>query len=270
MSTRSVTYQGGPVGSFDVTGPRGVTPRAFGGQTVLEYVQDPSVGVFFDLGLSGYPELTTSGSAGGITLASDAGGATSVVYTDSNEPAIRITCDTTDNDGALIRVPAAPVRIGAAATGDIGFAARFAVPTATSYNAFVGLVDTDEDQDLIGNTGTLAAASNYVGFQVLESAATTLRVIFGAGGQTPQVIGANVATLAAGTFVDLAIKFDKSAGELYFYVDGELVATATSTQIAADTFPNDVNLVPGAAVATATGAARSIDISALRLARAID
>lgn len=250
-------------------GSRGVTHKAFKGLDILEFIQNPENGTAFDLVLGGVPTLAVNDNIGGYAFPSSAGGAVGVSVADDRSGCMEISTDSGDNDVSILKRADFPVRIGADATGSFAIAARVAVSSVSDTNFLFGFAVSTANSTILTSSGVLGT-QDFVGFQITEANDTTLRVVHKDGGSAVVVDLASAATVAADTFINLAIRFNKPTGELEYYVDNVLVATVTASTIAAAGFPDDADMVPVLAVANGAAASRTLTASAFRGVRAID
>lgn len=263
MSYRTANY-------IDVNpGQRGVTLKAFTDLHLVEVLQDPALGAAFDLGLGGVPTLAANASAQGYAFPADTGSTVAVAIGDTRAGCLALSTDGTDNDTAVLKKADFPVRFGADAGGSFAIAARVALSSVSNTNFLFGFAASAATTAILGATGTLGS-EDFVGFQITEGADTTLRIVHKDGATAVVVDEASAATVAADTFINLAIRYDHEAGTILYYVDNALVATVSAATIEAAGFPDDADLVPVLVLANGSAATRTLTASAFRGVRAID
>lgn len=132
---------------------------------------------------------------------------------------------------------------------------------------FVGLGSLAPAADnLVNNTGALAATLSCLGFQCLQDDGDQVDIVYQETGQTKQTVLANAVQLTANTYVKLGFIFDPNsldpAKTVKFYIasDGlqptEQSVYLNTTQVTAATFPDDSLLSP--VLYTKTGAAAEV------------
>jgi hypothetical protein len=188
----------------------------------------------------------------------------------------RLACDNTDNDLTMLQYGD---NVGGVIAGfsntaaDAGckqawFEAQFRVSNVTLMNHFIGFgEEASAAADWIGDDATFAD-KDYLGFHVLESAATTLTFRYHKAGQTAVIPLTSIGTLAVDTWYKVGFRFVpvnvpgyRSTHVFEIYFNGAPVATGvTATQVAAATFPSGEEMSPLFATKTGAGAAVNLDI----------
>lgn len=201
---------------------------------------------------------TTEGNWGNMTFFSSTGG-TATADTTEVGGGVAIGSDG-DNEGASMRTVIAPVKINLS-NGDFWLEFRMLTSTIadTKHGIFAGLTANTAFSATvpIAADGTLADI-NLVGFHRLEADGDAMDAVYKADGVTQVTVQADALTLVAATYVNLGLKFvsqrniGRGAGYLYWYKNGEVVASKLIPSAAGTDFPNDVMLGFAFAVLNAT------------------
>lgn len=101
---------------------------------------------------------------------------------------------------------------------------------------------------LADDTTGIVSTASVVGFHVPDATGTAIQTIFQKASQTKQVVSATAGTLVSNTWIKLGLLYDPFTGSgkaLRYFIDGiELPDYGTAAQVAAATFPDDVNVTP--------------------------
>lgn len=265
------------VNSVDYTGlntQRGPSPSIWGDCPVLDFLEDPSKGMyFFDdflmAGNMGPNTAAITGSLGAWTCYADIGAA--AIQADGQlEGGVLVLGSDGDNEGVTLSSTAGAFRITTTSTlalnQKLWFEARIArsTITATKIDAFVGLCDHTTSSGLaVGSIpitttiDTLSTTPNLLGFFSKGSVGSEWSAAYNLAGGTV-VLPTNLTTLmatvagaalTAAQFVKLGMVFDPNAQPV-------LISSASTGQTAGLTFRPlikfFVNGVPAAAFLTST------------------
>jgi hypothetical protein len=155
--------------------------------------------------------------------------------------------------------------------GDLAFECRIAISdlTTSCHSEFIGLaaVSAATTVQCLTAADDIYATTSVVGFQRLKDETTALDAVYQVSGQTKQD-GAvqtkldTIATLTAGTYVKLGIRYDLATNTLHWFVNGTEISAAalTSAQLAAATFPDTTFMTPIAAIMDDGTGAANLDI----------
>lgn len=245
-------------------GGAGPSPSVWGYAPVLDVVLDPNEGyallVDFVNGLPNVDSQAADGGAG-VTAVSELGGA------------CKITTGGTDNNEAIVQFggadAAAVFRIsdGAGEQKKLFFECRVKADTVTDAKAgfFVGLAASGvaAADGLIADDGTLAD-KDLIGFFRPEGDGDGVDFVYRKNGQAVQTAIADVATIAADTYVKLGFIYDPAAvasKKIAVFVNGvEQNTYVTAANIAAATFPDAVLLQAAAGIKTAEDVDHNIQL----------
>lgn len=182
--------------------------------------------------------------------------------------AITITTSSTDNHEVDIQTgygAGCPFVIASSSGRKLIYETRFRLGSVTAQNYFFGLAGTGSAaaDALITDAGAMASAS-YIGFAVLEGAATSLKFVYAKAGGAMQTVLTYGTAMAASTWVKAGFVFDPLAPaskRISVYVDNvEQSSYVTSTNISAATFPESVYLAPAAATKNGAASAKTVDL----------
>ena len=173
--------------------------------------------------------------------------------------------EATNNEGFVMSSAQGMVQISNSMK-KLWFEARVKFATVTDvWGGFVGLLEPGAAAAAvpIATDGTLAD-KNLIGFHRLEGDGDRFDLVYKADGQTAQTLLADAVTLVADTWIKVGFVFDPSEDPLkrikFYYNAVEIGTYATSTQLAAATFPSDITLsLAFGGMGTGTGVAQSID-----------
>lgn len=176
--------------------------------------------------------------------------------------AITLTTSATDNHEAWMQAgysAGAPFSIASSSGKKLVFESRIRLGSVTAQNYFVGLGAVGlAAADTITDAGAMASAG-YIGFAVLEGAATTLKFVYAKSGGAMQTVLSYGTAMAASTWVKVGFVFDPLAPtskRISVFVDNTEQSTyVTGTNISASTFPDGVAM--NFLIGTKNGAASS-------------
>lgn len=194
-----------------------------------------------------YAFLNTGVIAGGPTGVADVGDALGELSISGNDA---------DNDQGYVQFGSGNQYViennHTGNTGLVYFEARMKVASiADNACAFFlglgqGLV---ADNDLVDDTGALAAGKGYIGIRRLNDDGDKTDIIFQAASQTLNSVITNASTLVANTYFKFGLRYDPwavdTAKRIKFFLDGVEQSTyVTDTDIDAATFPEGEALQP--------------------------
>lgn len=187
---------------------------------------------------------------------SDSSGVATFSTADS-ESAIVVTSDG-DNEGFVLSMAAAPLRITSGSGRKVAFEARVksSTITDTKHGFFLGLFEplVPTASSHIQASGAMAD-ENFIGFHRLEGDGDKLDVVWKADTVTQQTaIGADAITLVADTYVKVGFVFDGATTIRFYYNETDLGSSVRigETQLEASAFPSDINLSMAFALINAT------------------
>lgn len=134
-------------------------------------------------------------------------------------------------------------------------------------SAFIGLCENfvpGAGDVLVDATNVPKSTTSLIGFLIPEADTTTFDFIYQETGQALQTINNGIGTLAVTTKIRLGFKYEPSADtsrRITVYVNGVPQASfVTGANIAADTFPDGVPMVPTWNLRTNTGTAYTMNV----------
>lgn len=206
--------------------------------------------------------------AGAYYSYQDTGNTIANVATEKNGIA-RISLDGTDNDETWLSPGTATTVNGVITSGTGGvqiFEARvrFGQVGNDSMACFIGMAEegaavADAKAD---NTGALAAAKDFIGFDVLHADGDALRFIYQKASQTQQIVYTKA--IVASQWYNLGFAYNPAASpskRLMVAIDNVPVAYVSATSIAAATFPSgeELNMLVGGKNGGAVASTLDID-----------
>lgn len=226
-------------------------------------ISEPGKGFHVFLDNTDIPKHASTGSAvtanlGPVNAYLDAGGFIRTPTTAVVDPGVEVGSDGDNELVTIIHGGAKGIMAGSSPT--LWFEAEIKSSTiaATKHGWFVGLVEhaaLAATNVLLDDSDALAD-KNLIGFNKLVTGGT-VDIVYKADGQTAQTLLATATTLVADTYVRLGFKLipkNPITKRVVFYVNGVAVSTyLTTTNMAAATFPSDVNLGVALTVNNATG-----------------
>ena len=117
--------------------------------------------------------------------------------------------------------------------------------TADDIGFFVGLAQPGRaaDTDLFGgDCAALAASLDYFGFATLEGDSTGLDLVYSEGASGTPTAVADVATLAAATWIRLGMRLDVSEDKIKCYVNGVYAGADFDIDIGSSNFPSNTDM----------------------------
>jgi hypothetical protein len=188
------------------------------------------------------------GGGGSYKSYEDTGGAISQLPTALGR--LSISTDNSDNDEVWLQSCGGTGvlgKISSTAKRKMWFEARIAASQIVTQNFFVGLAEEGlAAADTITDAGAMAS-KDFIGFRVLEDAASAVDIVYRKAGQTEQEVASAAHTLVANTFVNLGFVYDPDfvdrAQRIRFYINGVKQGSYVSaSQAAASTFPDGEEL----------------------------
>lgn len=181
-----------------------------------------------------------------------------ITFSTAAESAIVVTSDG-DNEGAVLSMAAAPIRITSGSGRKVAFEALVKSSTITDskHGFFLGLFEplVPTATSHIQASGAMAD-ENFIGFHRLEGDGDKLDVVWKADTITQQSsVGADAVTLVADTYVKVGFLFDGETTIRFYYNEDDLGSSVrvTETALEATSFPSDINLSMAFALINATG-----------------
>lgn len=249
--------------SFSEKGNRGPSPTIFGdlarhqhneqtGKCLFlfdDFARPPRLTASNTTAISGkyYSFLNTGVVAGGPTGVADVGDALGELSISGNDA---------DNDQGYVQFstgnPFVIQNDHSGNTGLVYFETRMKVASIADNSCafFAGLGQgLVADNDLVDDTGALAAAKAYIGIRRLNDDGDKTDIVFQAASQTLNAVITNASTLVANTYFKFGFRYDPwavdSAKRIKFFLDGVEQSTyVTDTEINAATFPEGEALTP--------------------------
>jgi hypothetical protein len=246
---------GGVLAGDDFTNFAGWSP-AIGGAVVIPAAAEQSAG-----GYAIYTDTATSASSVAAKSAAVNTCRMATGGTDNHE----VWLTTGSNLGAL-----GSITDTAGSERFMAFEAVFSVGqiAANTGAAFVGLAEPGlAAADTKANDTGVLASKDLIGFDTVQADPSLLNVVYRKAGQALVTVEAAAATLVADTLVNVGIVYNpksKPSEKIRFYINNEVVAVASATNIATATFPDGELLAFLAGIKTGAASAAYLDLKKWR------
>jgi len=238
------------------------SPNIWADCPVLDLIENPERGLYFWDDFQNFPKHSTAQQVQKYASYIDTGVTIQQIATD-RYGVLQIAGDDADNDEGSIttggNTGGLAVIGDSGAEGKLWFEARIAKSTIADNGKafFVGLAEEGlaGADTLVNDTGAFADKDCF-GFRVLQDNGEEVDLVWKKAGQTVQEV-ANIATMAADTYIKLGFIFDPSAPTTkrirLFINNVEYTTYITGTNIAAATFPDGEELALLLATKVGTG-----------------
>ncbi len=193
------------------------------------------------------PKIAADAPAGWtVTLVEAGAGESTITKPDGVDSGLLLTTDANEDDGITLQFQGEPFKLNTGCR-TLYFMARLQASEATQIDWLAGLCITD--------TTPLGGMTDGIYFEKLDGS-TSMSCTTEKNSSETQTD--SIGTFAAATDVTLEFYYDKATASVYFYVDGELVATHTTN------ICDDEDLTPTMQVLAGSAAARTLTIKQIR------